>query len=88
MQRMIRSCSGGLAGAYHYVNSRRRIDALRGGAEAALDLIADDGPTNCFSCDEAESSGNAVMRNYAKDEQLVSVDTTLAVRGGKVFAPA
>lgn len=88
MQRIIRCSRGGLAGAYHYVNSRRRIDAPGGGAEAALHFVAHDGPTHCLAGDEAEACDLAVMWNYAKDKQLVSVDTTSAVRGGKVLAPA
>ena len=43
---------------------------------------------NHLACDEPEAGDAAGARYDTEDEQLVSVDTTLAVRGGKVFAPA
>ena len=64
------------------------LNAACDGPEPSLDSIANHGATDCFAGDEAESGDITLVRYYAQDEQLVSVDTTLAVRGGKVFAPA
>ena len=76
------------AGTDDDIESGLRFDAIGGGPEPSLDSIADDSATHCFAGDEAESGDAGIGWYYAQDQQLVSVDTTLAVRGGKVFAPA
>ena len=79
----VRCCS---AGPDDDIEAGRGGNAVCDGPEPPLDSIANDGATDCFAGDEAESGDITFMRYYAQDEQLVSVDTTLAVRGGKVFA--
>ena len=70
------------------IESGRRIQRLGNRPKPTLHAIAHDGATNCLASDEAEAGDVTGMWYYAEDEQLVSVDTTLAVRGSKVFAPA
>ncbi len=85
---MITRVRCGSAGPDDDIEAGRRFNAVRHGPEPPLNSITNDGATDCFAGDEAESGDITFMRYYAQDEQLVSVDTTFAVRGGKVFAPA
>jgi len=88
MQRMITRFSGGAPGSDDEIGARRGIQAHGRGPQPPFHAISYDGATDRFTRDEAEAGDIAAVRDYAKDEQLVSVDTTFAVRGGKVFAPA
>jgi hypothetical protein len=88
MQRMITRFSSGTTSSDDEIGAGRRIQAHRSGPQPPLHAIPYDGAPNRFARDEAEAGDIAAVRDYAKDKQLVSVDTTFAVRGGKVFAPA
>ncbi len=88
MQRMITRVSGGAPGPDDDISPGRRIQAHCGRPQPPLHAIPYDGAPDRFARDEAEAGGDAAVRYDAKDKQLVSVDTTFAVRGGKVFAPA
>ena len=72
----------------HEIEAGRRIQGIRNRPKPALHTIPYDGAANCLAGNEAEAGDATFMRNYAQNKQLVSVDTTLAVRGSKVFAPA
>ena len=85
---MITRVRCGSAGPNDDIEAGGGLNAVRDRPKLPLDSIANDGATDCFAGNEAESGDITFMRYYAQDEQLVSVDTTLAVRGGKVFAPA
>lgn len=88
MQRMITRLRSGAPGSDDDIGPGRRIQAHRRGPQPPLHAIPYDGAPDRFARDEAEAGDIAAVRDYAKDKQLVSVDTTFAVRGGKVFAPA
>ena len=72
----------------HEIEAGRRIQGIGNRPKPTLHAIAHNGTANCLAGNEAKAGDVTFMRNYAQDEQLVSVDTTLAVRGSKVFAPA
>ena len=72
----------------HEIEAGRRIQGIGNRPKPALHTIPYDGAADCLARDEPETGDITVMRYYAEDEQLVSVDTTLAIRGSKVFAPA
>ena len=85
---MIRRGRCGSPRSDYEIEPGSRIQGLGNRPKPTLHAIAHHGAANCLAGNEAEAGDVAFMRNYAQDEQLVSVDTTLAVRGSKVFAPA
>ena len=76
------------AGSYYDIEAFDDLEAVAGGSQAALDLVADDGASDHFAGYEPEPRLRSSVGADADDEETATFDFSGAIRGREVCTTA